>query len=155
MPRAVWLKTLWRSTNKISKTLALKNACMLSHFSHVQLCDPMDCSPAGSSVHGVLQARTLEWVAVPSSRGSSQPRDQSHSSWVAGGFLTPEPPGKPFYLISIFLFPLWYVWSFIFQLLKATTLPSKLRGGVFLDLLSTPLVLDTNSLVLYILSVMI
>ena len=39
------------------------------------LCDPMDCSPPGSSVHGILQARTLEWVAVPFSRASSQPRD--------------------------------------------------------------------------------
>ena len=36
------------------------------------LCDPMDCSPPGSSVHGILQARTLEWVAMPSSTGSSQ-----------------------------------------------------------------------------------
>ena len=39
------------------------------------LCDTMDCSPSGSSVHGILQARILEWVAVPFSRGSSQPRD--------------------------------------------------------------------------------
>ena len=46
---------------------------MLSRFSHVRLCDPMDCSPPGSSVHGILQARVLEWVATPSSRGSSQP----------------------------------------------------------------------------------
>ena len=38
-------------------------------------CDPTDCSPPGSSVHGTLQARILEWVATPSSRGSSQPRD--------------------------------------------------------------------------------
>ena len=37
----------------------------------VSLCDPMDCSPTGSSVHGILQARILEWVAMPSSRGSS------------------------------------------------------------------------------------
>ena len=37
--------------------------------------DPMDCSLPGSSVHEILQARTLEWVAMPSSRGSSQPRD--------------------------------------------------------------------------------
>ena len=37
----------------------------------VQLCNPMDCSPSGSSVHGILQTRILEWVAVPSSRGSS------------------------------------------------------------------------------------
>ena len=40
------------------------------------LCDPMDCSPPGSCVHGILQARTLEWVAMPSSRESSQLRDQ-------------------------------------------------------------------------------
>ena len=39
------------------------------------LCDPMDCSPPGSSVHGILQARVLMWVAMPSSRGSSQPKD--------------------------------------------------------------------------------
>ena len=39
------------------------------------LCDPMDYSLPGSSVHGILQARVLEWVVMPSSRGSSQPRD--------------------------------------------------------------------------------
>ena len=41
---------------------------------------PMDCSPPGSSVHGILQARILQWVAMPSSRGSSWPRDQTHVS---------------------------------------------------------------------------
>ena len=46
------------------------------------LCNPMECSPAGSSVHGILQAGILEWVAMPSSRGSSCPRDQTHISWV-------------------------------------------------------------------------
>ena len=49
--------------------------CVLSHFSHVCLCNPMDCSPPGSSVHRILQARILEWVAMPSSRGSSWSRD--------------------------------------------------------------------------------
>ena len=48
------------------------------------LCDPMDCNPPGSSVHGILQARILEWVARPSSRGSSQPRDQTCVSCIAG-----------------------------------------------------------------------
>ena len=43
--------------------------CVLSHFRHVRLCDPMDLSLPGSSVHGILQARTLEWVAISSSRG--------------------------------------------------------------------------------------
>ena len=63
--------------------------------SHVQLCDPMDCSPAGSSVHGISQARILEWIAISFSRGSSRPRDQAHVSCIAGGFLTAEPPGGP------------------------------------------------------------
>ena len=50
--------------------------------------DPMDCSPPGSSVHGVLQARMLEWVAVPISRGSSQPRNWTQVSCIAGGTFT-------------------------------------------------------------------
>ena len=53
------------------------------------LCDPMDYSLPGSSVHGILQARILEWVAVPSSRGSSGPRDRTHvssSSCMVGRF---------------------------------------------------------------------
>ena len=62
------------------------------------LCDPMDCSLPGSSVHGILQARILEWVALPSSRGSSQPRDLTCVScllhWQAGP-LPLTPPGKP------------------------------------------------------------
>ena len=46
----------------------------------VWLCDLMDCSLPGFSIHGILQARILEWVAIPSSRGSSQFRDQTHIS---------------------------------------------------------------------------
>ena len=57
------------------------------------LCDPMDCSPPGSSVHAISQARMLEWVAF--SRGSSQPRDRTRVSCIAGGFFT-ESPGKPY-----------------------------------------------------------
>ena len=51
-------------------------------------CNLMDYSPPGSSVHGILQARILEWVALPSSRGSSQPRDWTQVSCIAGGFFT-------------------------------------------------------------------
>ena len=47
------------------------------------LCDPMDCSPPGFSVHGILQARILEWVAISFSRGSSQPKDQTHISCIS------------------------------------------------------------------------
>ena len=49
--------------------------CLLSRFSHVRLWDLMECSLPGSSVHGILQARVLEWVAMPFSWGSSPPRD--------------------------------------------------------------------------------
>ena len=66
-----------------------------SHSSHVWLSDSMDCSLPGSSVHGILQARILEWVAIPFSRGSSQPRDRTQVSCIAGDSLLSEPPGKP------------------------------------------------------------
>ena len=65
-------------------------------LSHVQLfCNSMECSPPGSSVHGIFQARIVERVAISFSRGSSQPRDQTHMSCITGGFSTTEPPGKP------------------------------------------------------------
>ena len=48
------------------------------------LCDPIDCSPRGSSVHGILQASILEWVASPFSRGYSRTRNQTHISRTAG-----------------------------------------------------------------------
>ena len=52
------------------------------------LCDPIDCSPPVSSVHGILQARILERVAIPFSRGSSRCRDQTHISYITGRFFT-------------------------------------------------------------------
>ena len=52
------------------------------------LCNPMDCSLPDSSVHGIFQARVLEWIAISSSRGSSQPRDQTQVSHIAGRFFT-------------------------------------------------------------------
>ena len=63
------------------------------------LWDPMDCSPPGSSVHGILQARVLDWVVMPSSRGSSWSRDGTCvfllSLALAGGFFTSKPLGNP------------------------------------------------------------
>ena len=56
--------------------------------SRLTLCDPMDYSPPGSSVQGILQAKILEWVAIPFSRGSSQLRDQTRISCIAGRFFT-------------------------------------------------------------------
>ena len=75
-------------------------ACMRAQSVHscLTLCDPMDCSPTGSPVHGIPQARILEWVATPFSRGSSRPRGwtcSSCSSCTVGGFLLLEHRGSP------------------------------------------------------------
>ena len=76
------------------------HVCAKSLQSCPAVCDPMDCSPPGSSVHGILQVRILEWVAMPSSRGSSPPRDRTHVSYVylhwQADSLPLALPGKPF-----------------------------------------------------------
>ena len=80
-----WTRTIL----KIQKVVCLVAQSCLTLF------NPMDCSPPGSSVHGILQARILEWVAIPFSRGSSWPRDQTQVSHIARRFfLLFEPPGK-------------------------------------------------------------
>ena len=78
---------------------------------HIQpcptLCDPVNCSPPGSSVQGISQARILEWVAIYFSRGSPQLRDQTQVSCIAGRFFTTEPPGKPkcMVVLSLLFYP--------------------------------------------------
>ena len=69
----------WR--HLVSLRLCRPSACVRAKSlqSCLTLCDPMNCSPPGSSVHGISQARILEWVAMPSSRGSSRPSDQTES----------------------------------------------------------------------------
>ena len=105
MKRVRWvhLEQIWRwnsmHTNSLISVMQCVHVprllcvcvCVLNHFSCVSLCNPMDCSPPGSSVHGTLQARILEWAAVPSSRESSQPgvKPMSLTSLaLAGGFFT-------------------------------------------------------------------
>ena len=80
--------------------LLISYACVhaKSPWSCPILCDPMDYRSPGSSVHGIFQARTLKWVAISFSRGSSQLRDWtcvSCISCIAGRFFTTEPQGKP------------------------------------------------------------
>ena len=58
--------------------------CAKSLQSRLTLCDPTDCSPRISSVHGILQARILEWEAISSSRGSSRPSVRTRISYVSG-----------------------------------------------------------------------
>ena len=68
--------------------------CLLGHV-QLFMGHLMGCNPPGSSVHGISQARILEWVAMPSSRGSSRPRDGTHISDVSCTSLSTVPPGKP------------------------------------------------------------
>ena len=68
--------------------------CVVSHFRHVRFRIPVDCNSPGSAVHGILQARILEWVAVPSTSVSSQHRDQTHTPCIEGKVLTTGPPEK-------------------------------------------------------------
>ena len=78
--------------------------CCLVTKLHPTLCDPMDCSPPTFSVHGILQARILEWSARLSSRGSCWPRDRTRISWVlcTGRFLTTALYGcKSFQTLSV------------------------------------------------------
>ena len=87
-----------QSSAKVAKSMELgwKHAYAKSLQSCPTLCKAMDCSPPGSSVHGILQARILEWVAMPSCRGSYWPRVQtciSCGSCIAGRFFTAEPLG--------------------------------------------------------------
>ena len=75
-------------------------------LSHVlTLCNPVDCSPPGSSVYGIPQTRILEWVAISFSRGSSQPRSPA----LQADSLPPEPPGKPHYTyLCIYFFSVFF-----------------------------------------------
>ena len=84
--------------------LSFQNVCVHAQSlqSCLTLCDPIDCSPPGSSIHGISQTRILEWVVISSSRGSSPPRDQTRVScisFIAKRFFTmshlESPPPQP------------------------------------------------------------
>ena len=68
---------------KLTKHCKSTMCCAKLPQSRPTLCNPLNCSPPVSSVHGILQARILEWVAIPFSRGSSQPRDRTCISKVS------------------------------------------------------------------------
>ena len=78
-----------------------KSCVCLVTQSCLTFCDSMDYSPPGSSVHGILQARTLRWVTISFSGGSCPPRDRTRVSCIAGGFFTTEPAGKPLFRSAV------------------------------------------------------
>ena len=92
-----WIKMCSPFIYLLEIIIYTKNICLAWYLVHVcglvahscpTLCDPMDCSPPGSSVHDILQARVLEWIAISFSRGSSLPRDQTRVSCIAGRCFT-------------------------------------------------------------------
>ena len=90
----------------IFKNTTYHNVLCLVAQSCLTLCDPMNCSPPGSSVHGILQARILEWVAISSSRGSFRAKDWTHIHFCTAG---------RFFTTSI----TWETWCLCWTLLKA------------------------------------
>ena len=74
----------------------------------VWLCNSMNCSPAGFSIHGSVQARILEWVVIPFPRGSSQPREWTQVSYTEGRFFTIWATMEPWLLMNLTLIPLTY-----------------------------------------------
>ena len=85
----------WKSCGLSPKAFCWQNAFLFwgdwkvwKCYSCLTLCDPVDYCPPGSSVHGIPQARIVEWVAIPFFRGSSQHRDQTQVSCIAGRFFT-------------------------------------------------------------------
>ena len=80
-----WYIYLWR------RDMCFGNLKVLAIQSCPTLCDPMDCNLPGSCVHGIFQARILEWVAILFSRGSSRPRDRTRVSCIADRFFTRKP----------------------------------------------------------------
>ena len=76
--------------------------CAKSLHTCLTLCNPMDCNPPGFSVHGILQARILEWVVMPSCRGSSRPRDRTHVFYMSclGRWVLYDQHHRLYYVLS-------------------------------------------------------
>ena len=115
-------------------SILLKRDCILSQEWSVlslvaqscpTLCNPMDCNLPGSSIHGILQARILEWVAMPSSRASSQPRDWTQVSCITDGSFTvweqvrahTHPHAQEWYTLKFFSY-IWILRKVIFEWMK-------------------------------------
>ena len=87
-----------------SDTIQLAGAAVKSLQWYPTLCNPIDSSPPGFPIPGILQARILEWVAIPFSKGSSPFRDQTWVSCIAGRSFITEPSGSPLCIQRTFSF---------------------------------------------------
>ena len=115
--------------------------CVWFAQSCLTLCNARNCSPPASSIHGILQARILKWVAMPSSRGSSQPRDQtcvSCGSWLAGGFFSTWEAHLPHTNYKYYLLILRSVTD-VLRSYQAHSMPAQEIGPLILFTLAVPL----------------
>ena len=94
------------ATSQLLILLFILHVCLVAQ-SFLILCNPMGYGPPGSSVHGILQARILEWVAISFSRGSSWPRNQTQSLELQTVYLPSEPPGVSIHYRSVYCNTLW------------------------------------------------
>ena len=102
MPLKVLLKQDFYIANIPLSGQAMSCFVVVEWLSCVQLfCDPMDCSSPGSLVHGISQARILEYIVISFFRGSSQTKDQTCIFYIGSGFFITEPPGKPMVCLVI------------------------------------------------------
>ena len=123
------------------KPIKSLRVCALVAQSCLTLCDPVDYSPPSSSVHGILQARILEWVAMPSSRGSSWLRDRTCVSWdsgITGGFLycwsTRENQVQFFTTWNMHLLcSTWNIWWLQFSIKHSIHRKSKLSKNIWMS----------------------
>ena len=88
-----WTQLKWLIMHHANKRMCV--CCYLLAKSCLTLFDFVDCSLPGSSVHGIFQARILEWVTISYFKGSSCPRNWTCISCISGRFFNNEPPGKP------------------------------------------------------------
>ena len=95
------MQPLWGTVPQKTENRTIMKVKVLVAQSYLTLFDPMDCSLPGSSVHRIRQARTLEWFAIPFSRGSSWPWNQTQVSYLAGRFFPVGATMKK-YLISTY-----------------------------------------------------
>ena len=110
----IWIWSIFNATYQNFSYLYMK---VLVSQSCPTLCDPMDCSPPGSSVRGILQARILEWVGLsfPSPENLPDPGIEPRSPTLQGDSLPSEPPGKNYACIDILIFNQvgsWYIHYF-------------------------------------------
>ena len=102
-----WHQLKFRSKNKLSM---FKVVGGLVTKSYLTLFNMMDCSSPGSSVHGISQARILEWVAISSSKGASQPRDWTHIC-IAGRFFTNWAIKEAIFKVSVYILERFEIWK--------------------------------------------